>query len=344
MKKTLRTILLAGMAVVAASCGNSEAPKAGAPMAADPNAAIKVNVATATFQNVPQDEIYTATVEANATNNIAPQTGSRIQKINVEIGDFVRAGQVLAEMDKLQLQQAKLQMVNDSTELSRLRKLYEQGALAKADLESMELAYNVRQATYQNLLENTILRSPINGVVTARNYDKGDMYTMGRPLYTVQEITPVKLIVGISESDYTKIKKGDSVMISADALPGRSFSGKINKIYPTMEAGTHTVNVEIVVPNSDRVLRPGMYTKVEINYANNHSIVVPDIAIVKMQGSGQKTVYVVNGDNTVSLKVVKLGRHFGSNYEILEGLEEGDVVVTKGNSNVKSGSKIEIIG
>lgn len=340
MKKTFRTFLVAGASLLAISCGNNQP----AAEVANTDAAVKVNVATATVQEVPQQETYTATVEANATNNIAPQTGSRIQKINVEVGDFVKAGQILAEMDKLQLEQAKLQLRNDSTEFSRLQKLYEQGGVSKSDLESMELAYNVRKSTYSNLLENTILRSPISGVITARNYDKGDMYAMAKPLYVVQEITPVKLNVGVSESDYTKIKKGDMVKIFADALPGKTFSGRINRIDPTMDAATHTVNVEIIVANADRVLRPGMYTRVEITYANNHSVTIPDAAIVKMQGSGQKTVYVVNSDNTVTLKLVKLGRHFGTTYEVLEGLQEGDVVVTKGNSNIKAGSQIEIIG
>lgn len=343
MKKIIRTILAVGMAILAVGCkGGKSAEPASAPMMDE--GVVKVSTATAQYQNVPQDETYTATVMANAVNNIAPQSGSRIQKINVEVGDYVKAGQILAEMDKINLESQKLQLVNDSTELSRLRKLYEQGAVTKSDLEAMELAVSVRKSTYQNLLENTILRSPINGVVTARNYDKGDLFGMAQPIFVVQEITPVKLIVGVSESDYTKIKKGDSVEITADALPGKTFTGKINRVYPTVDAMTHTVSVEIIVANTDRVLRPGMYTRVKITYANNRSIVIPDSAVVKMQGSGQKTVYVVDGQDNVTLKVVKLGRHFGSNYEVLEGLSEGEVVVTKGNANIKSGSKIEIVG
>ena len=89
----------------------------------------------------------------------------------------------------------------------------------------MELKYNVTRSQYANLLENTVLRSPVNGVITARNYDKGDMYG-GSPIYVVEQITPVKLYVGVSESDYTRVKKNDKVTLTADALPGKTFTGQ----------------------------------------------------------------------------------------------------------------------
>ena len=90
----------------------------------------------------------------------------------------------------LSLNQSKLSMANDSLEYSRIKKLYEQGGVSKSDFDAMELKYNVTRSQYQNLLENTILRSPVSGVITARNYDQGDMYG-GAPIYVVVEITPV---------------------------------------------------------------------------------------------------------------------------------------------------------
>ena len=154
-------------------------------------------------QDVKQNGTYSATVQAFAVNNIAPQSGSRIQKINVEVGDFVGKGQILAEMDRVQLDQAKLRLTNAETELARRKQLYEQGGVAQSDYEAAELNCKVSKSTYDNLLENTILRSPISGVVSARNYDRGDMYAMAAPIFTVQQIVPVKLLVGISEADYT---------------------------------------------------------------------------------------------------------------------------------------------
>lgn len=272
----VRTIIYVAAAVMAVSCGNNNSKTAEQPQAAEvrlPN----VTIMAASYKDVPQSDVYTANVEAYAKNNIAPQSPSRIQKIYVEVGDFVRAGQIVAKMDEVSLNQSKLSMANDSLEYSRIKKLYEQGGVSKSDFDAMELKYNVTRSQYQNLLENTILRSPVSGVITARNYDQGDMYG-GSPIYVVEQITPVKLYVGISEMDYTRVKKNDTVTLTADALPGKTFTGRIARIYPTIDAATHTFTAEVNVANSDRLLRPGMYARVTVNFGSNHSIVVPATA------------------------------------------------------------------
>ncbi len=336
----VRTIIYVAAAVMAVSCGNNNSKTAEQPQAAEvrlPN----VTIMAASYKDVPQSDVYTANVEAYAKNNIAPQSPSRIQKIYVEVGDFVRAGQIVAKMDEVNLNQSKLSMANDSLEYSRIKKLYEQGGVSKSDFDAMELKYNVTRSQYQNLLENTILRSPVSGVITARNYDQGDMYG-GSPIYVVEQITPVKLYVGISEMDYTRVKKNDVVTLTADALPGKTFTGRIARIYPTIDAATHTFTAEVNVANSDRLLRPGMYARVTVNFGSNHSIVVPDDCVVKQQGSGVRSVFVLQADNTVKEIVVTLGRHFGTEYEILSGVAEGDKVVVKGQASLKNGSKVNV--
>ena len=301
-----------------------------------------VSVATAVRQQVPQDAVYSSTVQANVVNNIAPQSGGRIQKLNVEVGDFVSAGQILAEMDRVQLDQAALRLKNDETELARVKQLQAEGGVSQSDYEALELAFNVSKSSYENLQENTILRAPVGGVISARNYDRGDMYTMGQPIYTVQQITPVKLLVAVSETDYTRVKRGDKVSLTVDALPGKTFTGSIIRLYPTMDAATHTFNAEVRVANSNRELRPGMYARVTVDFGAHDSIVVPDAAVIKQQGSGQRVVYVLEPDNTVSIRMVTPGRHFGTSYEILSGLEEGTQVLTGGHTNLKSGDKVEV--
>ena len=339
-----KTVIIAFAALVLAGCAqkkNSQEQAASAAMAAQPQAQA-VKVMAAAKQDVRQDGVYSATVQAFAVNNIAPQSGGRIQKINVEVGDFVGKGQVLAEMDRVQLDQAKLRLSNAETELGRLKQLYEQGGLAQSDYEAAELNFQVSKSTYDNLLENTILRSPISGVVSARNYDRGDMYGMAAPIFTVQQITPVKILVGISEGDYTKVKKGDNVTLTVDALPGKTFSGSIKRIYPTIDPMTHTVNIEVNVPNQNRELRPGMYAKVNVTFGHSSSIVVPDAAVVRLQGSGQRNVFVVENGVAVQREVT-LGRHFDSQYEILSGLEVGEQVVVKGGSALRNGAAVEVI-
>lgn len=335
----IRVGLASFAAVLAVSCGNPDKGKTDNSMVQEDPV---VSVETVAARDVPQTSVYTSTVEPYVKNNIAPQSAMRITDINVEVGDFVRKGQVLAELDRIQLQQAELQLKNNEIEYERLKGLYEAGGLSKSDLDAMELSYRVSRTTYENLLENTVLRSPVDGVITARNYDEGDMYAMSSPIYVVEQITPVKLLVAISEVDYTRINKNDSVEIAVDAFPGRSFSGRVSCIYPTVDPATHTFSVEIIVPNKDRVLRPGMFARVTVLFGTNHNPVIPDIAVVKQTGSGERFVYVLNSDGTVTYRAVRLGRRMDYEYEVLEGLSEGERVVTRGQIRLKDGVRVKI--
>ena len=337
MKKSI-VILAALMAAV--SCGNQASNNKGPAMEeGTPN----VEVAKAVSRDVAQDNTYASTIQAYAVNNIAPQSAGRIRKINVEVGDFVVKGQVLAEMDRLQLEQMELQVQNDDIEYERLKGLYAEGGVSQSDFEAAELGYKVRKTNLANLRENTILRSPITGFVSARNFDAGDLYSMSAALFTVQQVTPVKLLVGISESEYTKIKKGDTVSITVDAIPDKTFTGKVERLYPTIDAATHTFKAEVTVPNTDRVLRPGMYARVTVNFGSRHSVIVPDQALVKQEGTGTRFIYVLKADNTVSYLPVTIGRHMGQEYEILSGVEEGETVVVKGQSTLRDGVKVNVL-
>lgn len=342
MKTIFRTIMIAGAVVAAAGCGNSGKKEAQQTAAEVVKENPVVSVEQVHVREVPQIATYTSTVQAYVKNNIAPQMTGRITKINAEIGDFVKKGQILAEIDKAQLLQAQLQLQNKEVELQRLKSLYEAGGLSKSDLDAIELAYNVAKTQVDNLLENTVLRSPIDGVVTARNYDAGDLYGMSAPIYTVEQIVPVKLLVGISESDYSKVKKGDAIEITADAIPGKVFYGKVEKIYPTIDPATRTFTVEVVVDNKYKTLRPGMFARVAVNFGSNNNVVVPDVAVVKQQGSGERFVYVLNEDGTVTYQKVVLGRRMGAEYEVLEGLQDGAKIVTGGQIRLKDGVKVTV--
>ncbi|MCQ2180797.1 MAG: efflux RND transporter periplasmic adaptor subunit [Bacteroidales bacterium] len=334
-----KTIIAAALILLAGCAPKTEQQQT--TFVSDQSAPI-VEVMTVSKQSVPQDQVYSATIQAYVVNNIAPQTAARIHEINVEVGDFVTVGQVLAEMDRLQLDQAGLKLKNAEDEFQRLEQLYLEGGVSQSDFESMQLSYNVSKSSYDNIYENTILKSPVNGVITARNYDKGDMYSMAQPIFTVQQITPVKILVPVSESDYTKVKRGDRVNLTVDALPERNFVGSVVRLHPTMDAATHTFYVEVQVSNENRALRPGMYARVKINFGDTFNVVVPDDAVVKLQGSGLRSVFVLGEDNVATLKNVTLGRHYDSKYEILSGLEGGETIVVKGQAVLKSGVKVEV--
>ena len=338
----LRFLALAAALLPLFSCGSGSG-KTEEQKAPVQDAPRNVEVTVASLRDVDQEVTYTSSVQPFATNDIQPQQGGRIRKINVEVGDYVQKGQILAEMDRYQLDQLLLQVKNDEDEHARLKKLHDEGGISSSDYETAELGYALRRSNLENVRENTILRSPLTGYVTARNFDKGDMFSMTRPIFTVQQVVPVKLLVGVSEADYAKVKKGDKVSLTVDALPGREFNGKVERLYPTIDAATHTVSVEVTVPNADRALRPGMYARVKINFGTQKHIVIPDQCIVKQQGSGQRFVFVLNDDSTVSYVPVELGRHKGTEQEILSGLSDGVKVVVKGQSALKDGSKVQVL-
>lgn len=339
MKTIFRTMSFAAAVMMAAGCGNTGSKTAEQTEVVE-EVIPTVSVETVSVREVPQEATYTSTIQAYVKNNIAPQTAGRISRILVDVGDFVKKGQIVAEMDQTQLAQVELQLKNSEVEYQRLKELYEVGGLSKSDLDAIEMSYNVTKTQYENLKENATLMSPINGVITARNYDAGDMYAMAAPIYTVEQIVPVKLLIGISETDYSKVKKGDSVEITADALPGKTFYGKIRKIYPTVDPATRTFTVEVVVDNNYSTLRPGMFVRAKVTFGKNNSVVIPDVAVVKQQGSGERFVYVLNEDGTVSYTKVQLGRRMGAEYEVLEGVADGAKVVTGGQIRLKDGIKV----
>ena len=341
MKYTKLSIITFAAALLMTACGQKDTKTATTGQEA-PKAAPVVSVVTAQAEDVDITNTCTSNIEPFATNNIVSQTAGRIVSINAEVGQKVSKGQILAKMDDVNLAKTRMQYINDSTELHRLTELYNIGAVSQADYDMVKLSLNVTKKTYENLAENTYLRSPINGVVTARNYDKGDMYSMAMPIFVVEQIQPVKMLVNVSESLFTQVSKGMEFDITVDAYPGEIFKGKVNLLYPTVNAATHTFPVEVICENKDQRLRPGMFARVTANFGTNHHVVIPDVAVVKQQGSGEHFVYVLKPDNTVKYTLVELGKRMGNRYEIISGINEGDRIVTEGQIRLKDGVNVTV--
>lgn len=336
--KAFNTLLIGAAVVMMTACGQKTDTTTQV-AAENP----KVTVEKVNAEYVSQLAVYPTTIQADIMNNIAPQSAARISKINVEVGDHVKAGQTLALMDAINLEKTRLQMINDSLEYGRIKELYEIGATSQSDFEAISLKYDVTRKTYINLLDNTILKSPISGIVTARNYDEGDMYAMAQPLFVVQDITPVKLVINVSESKYSQIKKGMEVEITTEAFGERVFKGVVDLIHPTIDAKTHTFPVEIKFENDDEVLRPGMFARVTVNYGDNFRTVIPDKAVLKQVGSGEQYVYILEADGTVKFTTVVLGRRMNDRYEIISGVEDGATVVTTGQTRLRNGVKVDVV-
>jgi len=190
--------------------------------------------------------------------------------------------------------------------------------------------------------ENTLLISPISGVVTAKNYDEGDMYSAQMPIITVMQINPVKVKINVSESYFTKVKVGMPVDIKLDVYQNESFQGKVSLIYPTIDERSRTFIVEIKLVNNNAKVRPGMFARVNLNFGSENHVVVPDLAIVKQSGSGSRFVYVYNAGK-VSLQQITLGIRTGSDFEVLSGLTGNEQIVVSGQSKLVDGSEVEVV-
>lgn len=302
---------------------------------------VKVKVETVHNQDVEQLSEFTATVQANVTNQIAPQSPVRIQKLHVEVGDHVKTGQLLVTMDETNLKQAKIQMDNQELEFSRIDELYKVGGASKSAWDAQKTALDVSRTAYKNLQENNQLLSPVTGIITARNYDNGDMYS-ATPVYVVEQIRPVKLMVNVSESFYTQVKRGMNVNVKLDVYGNESFQGVVHLVYPTIDPATRTFTVEIRINNNDERVRPGMFARVTMNFGTLQHVVVPDQAVVKQAGSGDRYVYVYK-NGTVNYNKVELGRRLNDRYEVISGVEDNDQVVITGHNRLTNGLQVEVV-
>lgn len=336
MKKGFQWMALLVVAMLGACSGGSD--KAAAEKVDEKP---RVKLAEVSSRPVEQIQEYTATVEAEVKNNIAPSSPVRIDRIFVEVGDRVSKGQKLVSMDAANLKQIKYQLDNQQIEFKRIDELYKVGGASKSEWDAAKMNLDIRETSYKNLLENTSLLSPINGVVTARNYDNGDMYSGGEPVLVVEQITPVKLYINVSEGYFTKVKKGAPVSVKVDVYGDEEFEGKISFVYPTIDPATRTFPVEIQLVNRDQRVRPGMFARATLNFGTQDHVVVPDLAIVKRAGSGDRYVYVYK-DGKVSYNKVELGRRMDTEYELISGVDNNSQVVIAGQSKLADGVEVEV--
>ena len=303
---------------------------------------INITVEPVQTLEVDQKETFAATVQAEVSNSIAPQSPVRIRKINVEVGDRVSKGQTLVTLDNNNLEQLKLQLENREVEFNRVDELFKIGGVSKSQWEQSKMSLEVMRQSYANLEENTRLVSPVNGVVTARNYDNGDLY-QGQPVLVVEQITPVKMLIDVNETYYSKIQVGMPIeTITLEAYPGEVFSGKVSIVYPTVNTATRTFQVEISIPNQNQRVRPGMYARATLNLGKANHATVSDNAVQKMIGSGERFVYVVK-DGKAYHKTIQMGRRIDAEYEILEGVSAGDEVVVFGQNLLSDGRDVNVL-
>lgn len=330
---------IAAAALTLAACGKNDSDTAAEQL--DEELPL-VTIDVAHSMDVPQSKSYTANIEAENVNNIAPSTPNRIKTIAVDAGDRVVKGQTLVTLDRANIDQLRINLEQIEREYKRAVQLLEIGGGTQQAVDQLKAQLDAARSQYDNLLENTVLTSPITGVVTARNYDPGDM-TGNLPVLTVGQLSPVvKVLIGISENDMNLVKKGMPVSIALDAFPGETFEGTVNRIYPTVDTSTRTFMAEVRISNPGERIKPGMFARVSFDMGSKHNVVVPDRAVVKQTGSGNKYVYVYS-NGRVSYKKVELGQRLGDSYELISGINDGDTVVTAGQTRLADNIPVAIM-
>lgn len=341
---------ICALTVIAAACSGSD--KKEEKDAKDELPVVKVE--TVSEKDVDQTVTLTATVEPESINNISSSMPNRIRHIYVDEGMRVAKGQKLVQLDdvnttsyKLQVDNAKANYQNVKREYDRAVELLKIGGGTQQQVDQMNTQLiNARNAlqsaerTLRNATENTVLTSPISGVVTARNYDPGDM-TGTLPIVTVARVQPVKTVVNVSESDFSKVHKGMPATATFDTYGDEVFNGTVSMVMPTVDTASRTFGVEITMSNADGRLLPGMFGRVTLNLGNARHVVVPDRAVVKQTGSGNHYVFVLHGDK-VSYNRVELGRRIDNTYEIISGVEPGATVVISGQTKLSNGSQVKV--
>ncbi len=339
--KQLTGMVLASL-ILFSSCGQAGSQEKKAEDAASEKVdTVLVKIDTVKLQPVEQLYNFTATVEPEAKNNIAASMPGRIVEILTEVGKEVQKGQLLVKMDPTSLLQTQTQLANLEVDYKRATELFNAGGASKQMVDQLQVQLDNLRTTYKNLSENVNLVSPVSGVVTARNFDNGDMYSGAMPILTVMQIRPVKMKINVSETYFSQIKMGMNVDIVLDVYPEESFTGKVSLIYPTIDASTHTFAVEVTIGNANMRIRPGMYAKATLNFGTRKSIVVPDVAVQKQSGSNDKYVFSVK-DGVAKYHQVELGRRLAGSYEILSGLTPGEIIVTAGQTRLIEGTPVEI--
>lgn len=312
--------------------------------------AIPVKVMKLEKRNIAKTLDYTATLQADEQVYYAPAATGRIGKIYVEVGDRIKKGQLLVEMDPTNLRQAEVQLKNLETEYNRAVKLNETGSISKQAYDAAVTNYEVAKSNFDFLNENTKMLAPFDGIVTGKYFENGELYTgvatggAAKPsIIAIEKINPLKAYVNLSEQYFLSVKKGTKVELKSNIFPDRTFEGTVSIVYPTIDPASRTFTVEVKIPNKDEALRPGMYGTINFFIGQTETVVAPALAVLKLQGANNRYVFL-NKDGKAKRVEVTLGRRFEDQVEVIsDEIREGDELVVVGQGRLVDGSLLSIV-
>ncbi|WP_026207576.1 MULTISPECIES: efflux RND transporter periplasmic adaptor subunit [Butyricimonas] len=315
----------------------------------DVEEAIPVKVLKMKKTDIAKTLDYAANLEADKQVFYAPAATGRIENIYVEVGDRIKKGQLLVEMDKTQLHQAEVQLQNLETEYNRAVQLNKTGSISKQAYDAAVTQYEVAKSNVDFLKENTRMEAPFDGIVTGKYFENKELYTGAafggatKPsIIAIEKINPMKAYVNLSEQYYLTVKPGTKIQLKSNIYPDQVFEGTVSIVYPAIDPASRTFTVEIKIPNKDEALRPGMYGTIDFFIGNTETMVAPAIAVLKLQGSNDRYVFL-NKDGKAKRVAVKLGRRFEDQVELIsDEIHEGDELVVVGQGRLVDGSPLSI--
>lgn len=342
MNKYIRIATIALAVVSLAACGGKGGDKAATTTKKE---AEKVKVQTLQSERIAKSLELSSTLEGYETMNIAPSITGHIEHIYVEVGSRVQKGSMLVRMDQTQLNTTRINLSSTKTELDRVTALKASGSVSQQVYDQTKAGYDQLIENERFLEQNTFVKAQFSGVISAKNYEDGEMYT-GAPILMLTQINRLKAIINIPETYFPMIKQGMKVNLVSDIYPGQTFPATIEIVYPTVDPASHTFQAKLNIPNSGERIRPGMYIRATLAIGEIDAIVVPYQSVLKLTGSNDRYVFVADG-NTARRVAVTLGQRFDDRIEIVPveagAIKAGDKLVVTGQARLVDGVTLEIV-
>ena len=346
-------VLAAGFAGVLGGCGGggtsdaAAATQQGGPRAQPPAA---VELAAAERGTVARAVTVTGLIEPVRSVGVNSQLAGALTAVNVEEGNVVREGQVLARIDARELEaqvasaEAALNFARGTFERSTT--LRQSGVITAAEFERDRAAHEAAKATLEQLrtrLGYATVRAPVSGMVTQKRLEAGDIVAPNTRLFTVADVSTMVVRVQVSELDVLGVRVGQSVDVALDALPGRTLEGRVRRIFPAADTLTRLVPVEVALTGEGaRIARPGFLGRVTFALdARRDAVLVPQAAV--LGGQGAQSVMMVRDGKAVR-RPVETGLVSQGRVEITSGLEAGEMVIVAGNAQLREGAAVRVVG
>ncbi|GLS84175.1 efflux RND transporter periplasmic adaptor subunit [Paraferrimonas haliotis] len=311
---------------------------------------IPVEVDAVALSDISSYYSTTATLESPQESMVVSRLSGIVESLVVEEGDQVKAGQLLATVDakrqQFDLDRAQAEVEIIEQELNRLRKIENQQFLSRDSLAKLE--YNLQAAIANRDLaalkvEESQIRSPIDGVVAKRLVKLGNMATEYQALFQIVDETELHGIVHLPEQQLNYLRLGQHAKIKPTANKNSEFDASVLRISPVIDANSGTFKVTLAIPNEQRRLKAGMFARVQLKYDTREQVITVPINAIVNQDNGQALFVMNNDTNQVNRKQVITGYREGNKVEIIEGLNIDDQIVVRGQHNLKDQAKVEVI-